>query len=230
MNSKSSAGEIGGEVRNIAKTTKAKPAAAPARPRKRLTREERSADVREAIFAAATRVIRQHGYEGASISRITEAAGFAQGTFYLYFGSRQELFDELLPHAGKEMLDFISKRVQGSKDVYDLEERGFRAFFEYLDANPGFIRVLNEAETAAPVAHRKHFKILVDRYLVALDRAAKNGEIKRFDHDELEAVAYIMMAARSYLYLRYVKGNGAKRKLPEKVVKTYMKIMRDGLN
>lgn len=203
---------------------------APVRPRKRLSREERSADVREAIFDAATRVIRQHGYAGASISRITEAAGFAQGTFYLYFGSRQELFDELLPHAGVAMLDFIRERVRGSRDIYDMEERGFRAFFEYLDANPGFIRVLNEAETAAPLAHRKHFKILADRYLVALERAVKRGEIRNFDRDELETVAYMMMAARSYLYLRYVKGNERHRKLPEKVVKAYMKIIRGGLS
>lgn len=212
---------------NTAQATRA--AASPAHPRKRLSREERSADVREAIFAAATRVIRQHGYEGASISRITEAAGFAQGTFYLYFGSRQELFDELLPHAGAEMLDFIGKRVRGSKDVYDLEERGFRAFFEYMDANPGFIRVLNEAETAAPAAHRKHFKMLAARYVDALERASKRGEIRNFDHAELETVAFMMMAARSYLHLRYVKGSDKRRKLPEKVVKTYMKIMRSGL-
>ena len=95
---------------------------------------------------------------------------------------------------------------------------------------PSDCRVLNEAETAAPLAHRKHFKILADRYLVALERAVKRGEIRNFDRDELETVAYMMMAARSYLYLRYVKGNERHRKLPEKVVKAYMKIIRGGLS
>ena len=36
------------------------------------------------------------GYHDASIVKITEAAGVAQGTFYLYFDSKQAVFDELV--------------------------------------------------------------------------------------------------------------------------------------
>lgn len=39
----------------------------------------------------------------------------------------------------------------------------------------------------------------------------------------------MFMAARSYLYLRYVKSKARVRSLPEKVIGTYMKIVRDGL-
>ena len=35
-------------------------------------------------------------YHDASIVKITEAAGVGQGTFYLYFASKQEMFDELV--------------------------------------------------------------------------------------------------------------------------------------
>jgi len=199
------------------------------RPRKRLTRQERAAGARQAIFEAAAKVVGKHGYADASINRITEAAGIAQGTFYLYFGSRQELFDELLPHVGHDMLHFIRDRVTGAKNVYDLEERGFRAFFEYLKDNPGFFRILNEAEVASPTAYRKHFRLLTDHYVDSLQRALQSGEIRRFDQDELETIAYMFMAARSYLYLRYVKGKARVRSLPEKVIGTYMKMVRDGL-
>jgi hypothetical protein len=40
----------------------------------------------------------------------------------------------------------------------------------------------------------------------------------------------VLMAARSYLYMRYVKGQGAGARLPEKVIKTYMRLVRSGLN
>ena len=67
-------------------------------PRKRkLRRAEKTEANRRAIIKAAAEVIGEHGYEGASISRITDRAGLAQGTFYLYFESRQQLFDTLLP-------------------------------------------------------------------------------------------------------------------------------------
>lgn len=199
------------------------------RPRRRRSRLERAPDVREAIFNAAAKVIGERGYTEASITRITEAAGIAQGTFYLYFDSRQTLFDELLPHVGVEMLAFIRQRVSGASDIYDMEERGFRAFFEFLEINPGFIRVLNEAESAAPEAHRRHFALLASHYVQALQRAYEKGEIRNYDPDDLEAIAYIFMAARSYLHLRYIKGNPGRNGLPEKVVQTYMKLVRDGL-
>ena len=214
----------------VAENASLQPVKSKVRPRKRLTREERSADVREAIFKAAAQVVGEFGYTNASISKITELAGFAQGTFYLYFESRQELFDELLPHVGADMLNYIRPRVAGATDVYDMEERGIRAFFDYLNENPGFIRVLNEAETAAPAAHRKHYQVLATRYVTALERAVRNGEIRNFDRDELETVAYMMMASRSYLYMRYFKNKGQGKKQSEKVIKAYMKVVRSGLN
>ncbi|MBL4807864.1 MAG: TetR/AcrR family transcriptional regulator [Rhodobacteraceae bacterium] len=197
--------------------------------RRRLSLEELTQEARDAIFAAAGVVVGQYGYSGASIKRITEEAGIAQGTFYLYFDSRQSLFDTLLPHAGSDMLRFIRKRVQGACDIYEMEERGFRAFFEYLQRKPGFIRILNEAESAAPVAYSKHFRMLGEHYHKALMRGVARGEIRNFDSDELETVTYMLMAARSYIYLRYLKDEVNRDELPEKVVQAYMKLIRDGL-
>jgi AcrR family transcriptional regulator len=199
------------------------------KPRKRLTREQRAVDARAQIFAAAAEVVGKHGYTDASIGRITEAAGIAQGTFYLYFESRQALFDELLPHVGEDMFQFIGKRVVGARDVYELEERGLRAFFEYLENNPGFFRILNEAEVAAPKAHQRHFKQTADHFVASLQRSHRSGQIKEFDHDDLETVVYVFMAARSYLYLRYVKGRESGARIPEKVISAYMRLVRGGL-
>lgn len=199
------------------------------RTRSRLTRLERSVEARKSIFEAAAKVVGKYGYADASIARITEAAGIAQGTFYLYFESRQKLFDELLPHCGEDMLHFIRDRIYGVSSVYEMEERGFRAFFAYLKGNPGFFRILNEAEVASPIAHKNHFNMLSEHYVESLQRAVTSGEIRNYASNELETVAYMFMAARSYFYLRYVKNNLRLRALPEKVVQTYMKLVRDGL-
>jgi AcrR family transcriptional regulator len=198
--------------------------------RKRLTRQERAPDARDQIFAAAAKVVGEHGYAAASITRITEEAGMAQGTFYLYFSSRQSLFDELLPHVGKDMLHFVGTRVAGAQDILEMEERGFRAFFEFLGPNPGFFRILNEAEVAAPKAHEEHFRRTVTHFVQALETALRAGQIRNFKRSEIETLVYVMMAARSYLYMRYVKGQGASARLPEKVIKTYMRLVRSGLN
>lgn len=196
--------------------------------KRRPTREERAEKTRLRILRAAAKIVGEYGYADASIGRITEAANIAQGTFYLYFNSRQDLFDVLLPHVGQDMLDFIHAKVQGASSYYEVEERGFRAFFDYLSKNPGFFRVLNEAEVAAPVAYAEHLRIVTVPYLGALKRAIDNGEIRNFAEKELETLAYIFLASRSYLYLCHIKGKRRKR-LPEWVVQTYMKLVKAGL-
>lgn len=204
-------------------------AGAPERVRRR-SREERSLEVRERIFKAAAEVVGELGYADASISRITERAGIAQGTFYLYFDSRQELFDELLPHVGQDMIAFIGRAVRNAANIHEVEERGFRAFFAFLRQSPGFFRILNQAETAAPKAHETHMGLLTEHYVASLRRSVEKGEIRNFDDRDLEAIAHVFMGARSYLYLRYLKGAKPAARLPERVVKTYMRLVREGLN
>lgn len=192
-------------------------------------REERAEELRKRILSAAGQVVGQYGYADASIGRITELAGIAQGTFYLYFESRQALFDVLLPSLGADMLGYIRKKVEGADDYLEVEERGFRAFFEYMRTNPGFFRILNEAEVAAPIAYAHHMQTVTTYYVRSLRRSVAAGEIRNFREDELETLAYIFQASRSYLYLRFSKTSGRPKKVPDAVVATYLKFVKGGL-
>ena len=49
-----------------------------------------------AAVAAAENAFAELGYHEASIVKITEAAGVGQGTFYLYFTGKKEIFDEVV--------------------------------------------------------------------------------------------------------------------------------------
>jgi AcrR family transcriptional regulator len=63
---------------------------------KRLTRAEKQAQTRSALIDAAQTVFLAEGFTGASVEKITAAAGFTRGAFYSNFGSKEELFVELL--------------------------------------------------------------------------------------------------------------------------------------
>jgi len=198
--------------------------------KRKLTRAEKADENRRTLFRAAAELVGEHGYAGASISRITERAGLAQGTFYLYFESRQHLFDQLLPTVGADLLDYITEAVHGSADIFEVEERGIRAFFTFLVKNPGFFRVLNEAEVVSPEAFETHFNLLAERYLSAMRRAPERGQIKDFTLPELEVVIYILMASRDYIYLKFMRGKGKPKPPPEWVIETYMRFIRYGLH
>jgi AcrR family transcriptional regulator len=193
--------------------------------KKRLTRVEKSDQTRKALIKAAASVVGEVGYERASVSQITTRAKVAQGTYYSYFETRQTLLDQLLPDLGKQMLQYISERIHGSKSLVEFEERSFRAFFAYLAENPDFYRILNEAETLAPKAHEAHFKNIVRQYVQALRRSVKRGELPRYSHEELEVIVYILLAARRYLAMRYAFRKNKVHPIPEEVVRTYVKFV-----
>lgn len=202
------------------------PSPKPARVRRRLTRAELTPIAREAIFAAAARVVGEVGYAEASVARITAAAGIAQGTFYLYFPTRQGLFDELLPHARREMLALVRSRVAGARDFFDMEERGMAAFLEYVRRNPGFLRILGEAQAAAPEAWRQHYDDVARRFRRELQEAAAAGQLRPMDEAELHSAVYLMMGARVSLVHRLARGRAPGEAAARAVVGHYMRMVR----
>jgi AcrR family transcriptional regulator len=195
----------------------------------RQTRIEKSELIRERLFSAAADVVGEVGYADASIALITQKAGVAQGTFYNYFESRQDLLDQLLPSLGDHMLASIRKSAAGGADFADMEERGFRAFFAFLHEAPPFFRILNEAESFAPEGYRRHFDTVSKGYVKFLKRSLREGKFPAYEERELEAIAFILMAARNYLALRYMGHDGQKSDIPKWVVQTYMKFVLYGL-
>jgi len=196
---------------------------------RRGSRLEKSELLRHALLQAAAAVVGEVGYANASIALITARAGVAQGTFYNYFESRQDILDKLLPTLGEEMLAHIRQCASGGTNYTEIEERIFRGFFSFLQKTPHFFRILNEAESFAPVGHKRHFENVSRKYLHLFQRSKLEGEFPNYSEEELEVVVFILLAARSYLALRYVNGARQKSALPEWVAKTYMKFVRHGL-
>jgi TetR/AcrR family transcriptional regulator, transcriptional repressor for nem operon len=61
-------------------------------PKKRTrSRDERKEETREALIAAATAELAEHGIEAASLNAICDRAGFTRGAFYVHFKDRDDL-------------------------------------------------------------------------------------------------------------------------------------------
>src|SRR5919199_4011024 len=62
----------------------------------RLTRTERQAQTRAALIEAAREAFLAHGYEGASLAQIADAAGCTTGAVYANFADKDDLFIAVL--------------------------------------------------------------------------------------------------------------------------------------
>jgi AcrR family transcriptional regulator len=195
----------------------------------KLTRAERNEATRQRLFAAAAVVVGRHGYAGASIARIAAEAGVAQGTFYNYFATRQELLDELLPEIGADMVRFIGEHTRHDASAAEKEKDRFGAFFAFLREVPGFLRILVEADLFAPAGYRRHVDTVVKGYTRVLKRARDRGDIAGLSDDEVEALVFMLLGAREYLCRRYAYRRGRVTEVPPAVVSAYEKLLLGGL-
>ena len=195
----------------------------------KLNRVERNAWTKQKIFDAATRMVGKYGYAEASVARITEQAGVAQGTFYNHFENRQELLDQLLPKIGIDMVRFIRDRT-GTGHAARQEIERFAAFFEFIRKVPEFLRILNEAEFFAPAGYQKHLDNVATAYVRILQRARTAGAIVDYSDEEFEAIVHMLMGARGYLSLRYSYAkDGGVVDVPAHVKTAYQKLITRGL-
>lgn len=66
---------------------------------------------RQELIAAAMNVFARKGVADATVSDIVKTAGVAQGTFYLYFATKQAVMDALVERMVDEMVDAFERAV-----------------------------------------------------------------------------------------------------------------------
>lgn len=194
----------------------------------KLKRVERNAWTKQRIFDAATKIVGTYGYAEASVARITEQAGVAQGTFYNHFENRQELLDQLLPKIGIDMVHYIRART-GTAHAARQEIERFSAFFDFIREVPEFLRILNEAEFFAPIGYQQHLDNISSAYVRILRRARLAGAITDYSDAEFEAIVHVLMGARGYLSRRYSYSPQGVTAVPDQVISAYRKLMTRGL-
>jgi len=77
---------------------------------------EKNNETKNKLLEAACTVFREKGYEKAKVSDIVAMANVAQGTFYLYFKSKNECLNSM---SGKLVDSFIDQLYNASEDMDD---------------------------------------------------------------------------------------------------------------
>jgi AcrR family transcriptional regulator len=171
---------------------------APARPGPKPGRGEAS---RRRILRAAEQVFADLGFHSASIVKITEAAGVAQGTFYLYFSSKQAVFEEVLLDLNRRVRHAMAEGTAGATTRKAAERGGFAGFFRFTAEHPALYRVIRQAEFVAPALLERHYATIATGYVDGLRAAMADGEIARADP---EVVAWALMAVGEMIGMRWV--------------------------
>jgi AcrR family transcriptional regulator len=196
---------------------------APATPRGEATKR-RILDAAEAVFG-------EQGYYEASVSEITRRAGVAQGTFYIYFHTKREIFIELIEDMGRRLRAALGSAIAEAPNRLEAERRGFAAFFQFVAEHRRIYRIIQEAERVAPEAAHDYYRRISSGYQRALRSAMNVGEVRPL---QPEAIAYALMGIGHFLALRWLiwpdeEGQAAAPQIPQDVFDAALRFITHGL-
>lgn len=144
-------------------------------PRWRRRKEARPAE----IIAAAYAVFSEHGYAAARLEDVAARAGVSKGALYLYFETKQDLFEAVVREAVAPNLDALTQLVEAHQGpCADLIRALFARLAALADATPlgGLVKlVVSESRNFPDVARIWHER-LVSRALPLLAGVVAEGQ------------------------------------------------------
>ena len=136
--------------------------------------DKRVARTRQALQAALLELMVECGYEHLSVQQILDRAGVGRATFYLHFGSKEDLLrsslERLREHLAQDWNSAAGRPVGSSLPL------GFSlAFFQHVDSHRKLYRAIVGRESGA-IVDKEMRRVLADLVLSEvgqLDRSAK---------------------------------------------------------
>lgn len=173
-------------------------------------RAESKAITRQRLLQTAAERFARDGFEGASVDRISVEAGFAKGTVYNYFPSKEALFAAVIEEGSRRAAELYA----GSRPSGTVRERLLtlaRADVRVLREQEPFTRVLVReamsfrAETYPLIV--RHLAPFLEVVEATLADGARRGEIRR-DRPAAE-LALVFTGLLSLHYVQHWGSGGA---------------------
>jgi AcrR family transcriptional regulator len=135
---------------------------------------------REAILVAAENWFARHGFEGASLQQISEAAGVARSTPAYFFGSKEALYDAVLARAVSRAQEAMARAYAvGEQDraAEHAVESYIGAFLDFLGHDRNFVRLIQREALGDESRVSGFFGRFVEEAVAALAPAAEQAGI-----------------------------------------------------
>lgn len=153
---------------------------------------QRTERTRRALLSAARELFRERGYQGTTVAEITERAGRAHGTFYLYFQNKHDVFSVLL----SEMEETISARARElwvGRPVVEAIWLGVRDFFLVCEQNADLWQLL-DGMAAVDDAAVELRTALRDTFAESIRRGMERTQTPATAHLDLDLLAQLVTA------------------------------------
>ena len=156
---------------------------------------------RQKLLDAAKDIFGSKGFYNTSVVEITQRAGVAQGTFYVYFDSKKAIFRQLVIMLNHSIRRKIQMAIDEAKTREEKERIGYKAFFSFVKSNKNLYNIIFEAQWVDEEIYKWYFKTFASGYIEGLKEAMGKGELRKLDP---ECLAYCLMGITIEVGKRWV--------------------------
>ncbi|MFQ5991559.1 MAG: TetR/AcrR family transcriptional regulator [Nitrospiraceae bacterium] len=172
---------------------------------------------RQDILDAAERLFSKNGFFKTSMAEIAEEAGFAIGTVYQFFKSKEDMYISLIEVKMEKFAALINERVDAVTSATDKIEAVIRTKLEFFEQNRDFFRIYVSEWSGFEWTIKSAFgEQTWKRYqkqlaLVAeiMRMGVRRGEFRAVDPDEAAYALHGMLNSTIYLWILQVKPPGS---------------------
>lgn len=165
---------------------------------KRITKgpEER----RQELIDTAERLFMENGYEHTLISDIVRELEIAQGTFYYYFRSKEEILKAVVEKSIADLEQSVNRLIQdGNADETALLNEAINEILRFVSQRNDFIDFLHQDINA--VMHAKLERATVERIVPILSELVAKGNAKdRFNIENPTETVEFLITALVYIF------------------------------
>lgn len=97
---------------------------------------------RKQLLDVALRVFAERGFHPTSMNDLADAAGVTKPVLYQHFGSKRELYLELLEDVGTQLRESIGKATSEAATPREQVQRGFAAYFRFVADREAAFQIL----------------------------------------------------------------------------------------
>ena len=174
--------------------------------RAELRRKKRKAQMIE----VATQVIAERGYANTSVSDVIKAAGVSRGTFYLYFESRDALFDEIIGAFVARLAATVNVIDADAANPLALLRENFRRVISLLASNRDLTKVLFREAVGLSAEVDARLNAFYDYLRRMVAGALEKGVMRQLTRqvDDVIVASAIVGMVREVIYSTIVVGDG----------------------
>jgi len=153
------------------------------------------------ICEAAEELFAQNGYYATEIHDITQKAGVATGTLYVYFPDKLSLFLHLMDTLGRSLRKEIraAKQAEPTASLIEQERISIRVFFSFVQAHFGLFRIVWQAQFVDAEAFKHYYERFSKGYISEIIKAKEAGTARDLDPS---LISYALMGIYSFVALK----------------------------